>query len=100
MADYDRKRLGADIQTVMLRHGLTIPAIAAARPALNKALLSRARAGQSISTGSFLLICEAFDLAPLDYLREDARSPHWHRQNDKRKQRVSQTVSRETGGAA
>lgn len=66
MADpFDRDRFARMIRLKL--DGLSMRQVVAAFPALNVAMLSRAKNGENLTIGSFLALCKAFRLRPLDF---------------------------------
>lgn len=66
MADpFDRARFAATVRSRL--DGISTRAAVAAWPALNVAMISRARNGENLTIGSFLALCRALRLRPLDF---------------------------------
>lgn len=63
---FDTSRFAAAITHKL--SGLSYRQVERAFPGVNPAMLSRAKEGRNLSIGSFLLLCQAFRLRPLDFL--------------------------------
>lgn len=68
MADIDRISFSAAVDGALDARGLSFGQAVAEHPALDKAMLSRARHRQQLSAGNFLLLCETFGLDPFAFL--------------------------------
>ncbi|RWE75267.1 hypothetical protein [Mesorhizobium sp.] len=67
MADpFDRERFAASVRRRL--DGISGRRAVEAWPTLNTAMISRARRGENLTIGSFLVVCKALRLRPFDYL--------------------------------
>ncbi|TIO62960.1 hypothetical protein [Mesorhizobium sp.] len=67
MADpFDRSRFAASVRRRL--DGISGPQAVNAWPTLNTAMISRAKRGENLTIGSFLVLCKALRLRPMDYL--------------------------------
>lgn len=87
MADpFDRERFAA---TVRLRlAGVSGRRAVEAFPTLNTAMISRAKRGENMTIGSFLALCKALRMRPMDFHVDGAK-----RRRVTRKTLVKQTVT-------
>jgi hypothetical protein len=66
MADpFDRARFAASVRRRL--DGISVRRAVEAFPALNIAMISRAKNGDNLTIGSFLTLCKALRLRPLDF---------------------------------
>lgn len=64
MADIDRAGFAEDVRNALAERGWTYGAAVAARPGLDKAMLSRAVNAHVLSAGNYLALSAALDLDP------------------------------------
>jgi len=62
---FDRARFAATVRRRL--DGISTRQAVATWPALNVAMISRARNGENLTVGSFLALCKALRLRPLDF---------------------------------
>ncbi len=68
---FDRARFAATVRRRL--DGISTRQAVAAWPALNAAMISRARNGENLTIGSFLTLCKALRLRPLAFLAEGVK---------------------------
>ncbi|RWM19645.1 MAG: hypothetical protein EOR72_00125 [Mesorhizobium sp.] len=72
MADpFDRERFAASVRRRL--EGISGRRAVEAWPTLNTAMISRAKRGENLTIGSFLVVCRALRLRPFDYLIDGAK---------------------------
>lgn len=96
MADpFDRERFAATVRQRL--NGISTRQVVAVWPTLNIAMISRAKNGENLTIGSFLALCKALRLRPMDFHVDGAK-----RRRVTRKTILKQTVTavepRETKG--
>ncbi|WP_192384754.1 hypothetical protein [Mesorhizobium silamurunense] len=94
MADpFDRERFAATVRRRL--DGVSTRQAVATWPTLNVAMISRAKAGQNLTIGSFLALCKALRLRPLDFRVDGAKRRRVTRKSILQ-QAVTASVPRET----
>ncbi|RWG76154.1 MAG: hypothetical protein EOQ69_32455 [Mesorhizobium sp.] len=94
MADpFDRERFAATVRRRL--EGISTRQAVATWPTLNVAMISRAKNGENLTIGSFLTLCKALRLRPLDFHVDGAKRRRVTRKTIFQ-QAVTASVSRET----
>lgn len=91
--------MGLAVAGALEQRGWTYDAALAARPGLDKAMLSRAVNGKPLSAANHLVVCRAFGLDPFAFLIEEKQARTTLRAIAKRlsDQQVTVLATRETG---
>lgn len=95
MADIDRAGFAVDFSRRLAELGYSLSRAAGKWPQTDRAMLSRATNGKTLSAGNFLLLCEMSGLDPYVYLQR-GKASHLTRKTLV-EQAVTRGVPRETG---
>ncbi len=100
MADVDFVQFGHDFSRRLGELGYSLDRAVAKWPLTNKALLSRATHGETLSPGNYLLLCEMAGLDPYKCFTpaKRPRPPKRATMKTVLAQAVTRVVPRETGG--